>query len=100
MTLTILDVKELANLAYLELTDLQINENLEKLNSIFMLIQQIETINTTDVHFEHCSVTTLNNSLSLFLRNDVVVQKNFFKACQKLAPNTLDHLYLVPKIIE
>lgn len=100
MTLTTLDIKQLANSAYLKLTDLQINEYLEKLNSIFILIEQIKTINTTNIPSLNYPVITLDENFSLFLRDDIVTKTDYDLIYPQLILNTQDHLYLVPKVIE
>ena len=49
MSLALSDVKRIANLSRLELTDAQAGETLDKLNGIFALVEQMKAIDTTGV---------------------------------------------------
>ncbi|MDP5008664.1 MAG: Asp-tRNA(Asn)/Glu-tRNA(Gln) amidotransferase subunit GatC [Glaciimonas sp.] len=100
MSLALSDVKRIANLARLELTEDQAVSTLDKLNSIFGLVEQMRAVDTTGVEPLSHPIAALQTDLSLRLRDDVVTEKNCREDYQKVAPATEDGLYLVPKVIE
>lgn len=101
MILTLSDVKHIANLSCLELTEIQANETLEKLNNIFMFIEQIKIVDTTEIEPLHHPVVIFYNNLSLQLRDDIVVTDlECSITYQKFALSMQDGLYLVPKVIK
>lgn len=100
MTLALSDVKRIANLSRLELTDEQAGQTLEKLNSIFSLVEQMRAVDTTGIEPLSHPIAALTADLSLRLRDDVVTETNQREAYQQPAPATQDGLYLVPKVIE
>jgi aspartyl-tRNA(Asn)/glutamyl-tRNA(Gln) amidotransferase subunit C len=97
MSLALSDVKRIANLARLELTEDQAASTLDKLNGIFSLVEQMRAVDTAGIEpLSH----PLQQDLSLRLRDDVVTESNHREEYQKVAPATEDGLYLVPKVIE
>jgi aspartyl-tRNA(Asn)/glutamyl-tRNA(Gln) amidotransferase subunit C len=100
MTLALSDVKRIANLSRLELTDEQAGQTLEKLNSIFSLVEQMRAVDTTGIEPLSHPIAALTADLSLRLRDDKVTETNQREAYQQPAPATQDGLYLVPKVIE
>lgn len=99
MSLTLSDVKRIANLAQLELTDAHAETALSELNGIFALAEQMQAIDTTGVApLSHPLAARL--ALPLRLREDVVTEENHRDDYQAPAPKTEDGLYLVPKVIE
>ena len=100
MPLTLSNVKILANLAQLELTDAQADKSLSKLNDIFALVEQMQSVDTTGVAPLSHPIAVLQTDLSMRLRDDVVSESNHREAYQKPAPATQDGLYLVPKVID
>ena len=100
MSLTLSNVKILANLAQLELTDAQADKSLRKLNDIFALVEQMQGIDTAGVEPLSHPIAVLQTDLSMRLRDDIVSESNHREAYQKPAPATQDGLYLVPKVID
>ena len=100
MSLTIHDVKRIANLARLELSDAQADTTLIKLNGIFDLVEQLKAVDTTGIAPLSHPIAALRPDLSLRLRDDVVTETNQREAFQKPAPAVQDGLYLVPQVIE
>jgi aspartyl-tRNA(Asn)/glutamyl-tRNA(Gln) amidotransferase subunit C len=100
MSLALSDVKRLAVLAQLDLTDSEAALTLLKLNSIFALVEQMKAVDTTGVEPLSQPVAAYRHDLSLRLREDTVTEPNRRDEYQKVAPATQDGLYLVPKVIE
>jgi aspartyl-tRNA(Asn)/glutamyl-tRNA(Gln) amidotransferase subunit C len=99
MSLTLSHVKVLANLAQLDLTEAQAARSLDKLNGIFALVEQMQSVDTTGVEPLSHPIAVIE-ALSLRLRDDVVTETNQREAYQKPAPAVQDGLYLVPKVID
>jgi aspartyl-tRNA(Asn)/glutamyl-tRNA(Gln) amidotransferase subunit C len=100
MSLTLSDVKRLARLAQLDLTDAQAGQTLAKLNGIFALVEQMQAVDTAGVEPLSHPIAAYRQDLALRLRDDVVTEPNRRDDYQKPAPATQDGLYLVPKVIE
>ena len=99
MSLTLSDVKRIANLAQLEMIDAHAEIALNELNGIFALAEQMQAVDTTGVApLSHPLAARL--ALPLRLREDVVTEENRREDYQAPAPKTQDGLYLVPKVIE
>jgi aspartyl-tRNA(Asn)/glutamyl-tRNA(Gln) amidotransferase subunit C len=100
MSLTISDVKRIANLAQLAMDDAHADIALGELNGIFALAEQMQAIDTEGVAPLSQPLAAVMDSLNLRLREDVVTEDNQRDAYQAPAPKTEDGLYLVPKVIE
>jgi aspartyl-tRNA(Asn)/glutamyl-tRNA(Gln) amidotransferase subunit C len=100
MSLTLSNVKILATLAQLELTDAEADRSLAKLNDIFALVEQMQSVDTTGVAPLNHPIAVIQSDLSMRLRDDVVTEDNQREAYQQPAPATQDGLYLVPKVID
>ena len=100
MTLVLSDVKRIANLSCLELTDQQAEQTLEKLNGIFSLVEQMRAVDTTGIEPLSHPIAALTDDLALRLRADVVTETNQRGLFQSIAPQVEAGLYLVPKVIE
>lgn len=100
MSLALSDVKRLAILAHLELTEAQEAETLAKLNSIFALVEQMKGVDTTGVEPLSQPIAAYQHDVSLRLRDDLVTEPDRRDEYQKPAPATQDGLYLVPQVIE
>jgi aspartyl-tRNA(Asn)/glutamyl-tRNA(Gln) amidotransferase subunit C len=100
MSLTLSDVKRIANLAQLEMGDEQAAVALTQLNGIFALAEQMQAVDTTGVApLSHPLAAHMDN-IALRLRPDLATETNHRDAYQAVAPKTQDGLYLVPKVIE
>ena len=95
MSLTSDDVKRVAKLARLGLTDVETTETLAQLNSILELVDQMQQIETD-------GVAPLAHPLELkqTLRADPVAETNQRDKFQAIAPLADAGLYLVPRVVE
>lgn len=95
MSLSILDVKRIAQLARLELTESQAQDTLTQLESVFKLIEELQSIDTSAVEpMAHAQ------DVMLRLREDTVSESDARERFQTVAPSVEAGLYLVPKVIE
>ena len=95
MSLTSDDVKRVARLARLGLTDVETTETLAQLNSILELVDQMQQIDTD-------GIPPLAHPLELkqTLRADAVTDTNQRDKFQAIAPQADAGLYLVPRVVE
>lgn len=95
MTLSLNDVKRIADLAYIEIDDNQAQATLTQLSSIFNLIETMQSVDTTSVEpMSH------SQSVTQRLRDDIVTDSDQRLLFQALAPQVEEGLYLVPQVIE
>jgi aspartyl-tRNA(Asn)/glutamyl-tRNA(Gln) amidotransferase subunit C len=104
MSLSSEDIKRIAHLARIEVSDAEVDSTLQKLSGILGLIEQMQAVDTTGiVPMSHSQDVTQR------LREDVVTKTNQREAFQKNAPKlgngadeqaVAEGLYLVPKVIE
>ncbi len=89
------DVKNIAQLARLDIDENAIEDYASNLSSILDLVEQMNSVDTTDVlPMAH------PQDVAQRLRDDVVTEQNQREQFQKIAPHTEAGLYLVPKVIE
>jgi aspartyl-tRNA(Asn)/glutamyl-tRNA(Gln) amidotransferase subunit C len=100
MSLTLDDIARLSKLAQLDLNDQQADDALDKLNSIFALVEQMRAVDTTGVAPLPHPIAAWKDDVALRLREDKVTEPNRRDDYQKPAPATQDGLYLVPKVID
>lgn len=100
MSLDLSDVKRIANLAKLELSESETVSTLGKLNGIFSLVEQLKAVDTTGITPLSHPIAALMPELGLRLREDIVSETNRRDDYQAVAPATQDGLYLVPKVLE
>jgi aspartyl-tRNA(Asn)/glutamyl-tRNA(Gln) amidotransferase subunit C len=95
MSLSTDDVKKVARLARLAMTDAEVDAAQAQLNGIFGLIADMQAVNTDGIKpMSHAQ------DLSQRLRDDVVTEPNQREAFQAVAPQVEAGLYLVPQVIE
>lgn len=95
MALQLEDIKRIAYLARIEVSDSEAQETLSKLSGILGLIEQMQAVDTTGIEpMSHSQDVTQR------LREDVVTKTNQRALFQSIAPATQEGLYLVPKVIE
>ena len=95
MSLNLEQVRRVAQLARLEISDAEAEHTLGQLNRIFTLIEEMQAVDTTGVEpMAHAQ------DLSQRLREDRVTETDRRTAFQAVAPETEAGLYLVPKVIE
>lgn len=95
MSLSIDDVKRIARLARIRVTEAEAAQAQHQLNGIFGLIEEMQGVNTAGIEpMAHAQ------DLSQRLRPDVANEPDRRAAYQTVAPQTENGLYLVPKVIE
>jgi aspartyl-tRNA(Asn)/glutamyl-tRNA(Gln) amidotransferase subunit C len=95
MSLTLEQVRRIARLARIEVSDAEAESTLGQLNGIFSLIGEMQAADTRGVEpMAHAQ------DLAQRLRADEVSATNRRDAFQAVAPETRAGLYLVPKVIE
>ncbi len=95
MSLEVTDVKRIAHLARIEVTEDEARATLVKLGGILGLIEQMQAVDTTGIEpMSHSQDVTQR------LRDDVITETNQRELFQSVAPAVENGLYLVPKVIE
>ena len=95
MSLSVLDVTRIAQLARIELSESQANAVLQQLQGVFALIEELQSVDTHGVEpMSHAQ------DVSLRLREDVLTEGDNRERFQAVAPLVDAGLYLVPKVIE
>lgn len=95
MSISIEEVKKVANLARLALSDDKACEYASSLSNILVLADQLEAIDTTGI------IPMANpHDATQRLREDVVTETNHRDEYQKIAPEVEAGLYLVPQVID
>jgi len=95
MSLTLEQVRRVAHLARIEVSDAEAQSTLGHLNGIFALIEEMQAVDTRGVEpMAHAQ------DLAQRLREDRVTEVNQRAAFQAVAPEIEGALYLVPKVIE
>ncbi|KON81573.1 Asp-tRNA(Asn)/Glu-tRNA(Gln) amidotransferase subunit GatC [Azoarcus sp. PA01] len=95
MSLSTEQVRRIATLARIELSDADAEATRGKLNGIFGLIEQMQAVDTAGVEpMSH------PQDVAQRLRLDVATEPDRREAFQRIAPQTEAGLYLVPKVIE
>jgi len=95
MSLTLEQVKRIAHLARIEISDADALTTQGHLNGIFQLIEQMQAVDTRGVEpMAHAQ------DVSQRLRDDAVTEGDRRAAYQAVAPDVEAGLYLVPKVIE
>jgi aspartyl-tRNA(Asn)/glutamyl-tRNA(Gln) amidotransferase subunit C len=95
MLLTLEQVRRVAHLARIEVSDAEAQSTLGHLNGIFALIEDMQAVDTAGIEpMAHAQ------DLAQRLREDVVTEADQRAAFQAIAPETEAGLYLVPQVIE
>ena len=95
MTLSVSDVKRIADLAYIEIDEDEAKETLIQLSGIFNLIETMQAVDTSTVEpMSHAQSVTQR------LREDAVTETDQRELYQSIAPQVEAGLYLVPQVIE
>ena len=89
------DVKRIAHLARIEISDSEAEATLQKLSGILGLIEQMQAVDTSGIE-----PMSYSQDVTQRLREDVVTKTNQREEFQKIAPAVENGLYLVPKVIE
>lgn len=95
MSLTLEQVRRVAHLARIDVSDVEAESTLAHLNGIFSLIEEMQAVDTKGIEpMAHAQ------DLAQRLRLDQVTEHNQREAFQAFAPETEGGLYLVPRVIE
>ena len=95
MSLSNADVRKVARLAQLAMSETEIESALAQLSGIFNLIAEMQAVDTTGIEpMSHAQ------DVSQRLREDKVTETEQREAFQAIAPQTESGLYLVPQVIE
>ena len=95
MSLSPDDVKRIARLARIEISEAEACASKTQLNAIFDLIATMQAVDTRNV-----SPMAHAQDVSQRLRDDVVTETDRHADFQKTAPAVESDLYLVPKVID
>ena len=95
MSLNHEDIRRLAHLARIAVTDQEVTEISIKLNGVFALIEEMRAVDATDIEPMSHGIDVVQR-----LRVDRVTETDQRAAFQAIAPQVEDGLYLVPKVIE
>lgn len=95
MSLSLDEVKRIANLARIEVVEEEGNAILAQLTDIFSLIEQMQAVDTSAV-----SPMSHSQDVRQRLREDAVTEMDQHELFQSIAPQVEMGLYLVPKVIE
>jgi aspartyl-tRNA(Asn)/glutamyl-tRNA(Gln) amidotransferase subunit C len=95
MSLSLDDVRRIARLARIEVTDAEAAAAQGELNGILGLVGELQAADTRGIEpMSHA------RDVGLRLREDVVTEADQHRAFQAIAPQVEADLYLVPKVIE
>ena len=95
MSLTLEQVRRVAHLARIEVSDAEAESTLGQLNAIFSLIEEMQAVDTRGI-----APMAHAQDLAQRLRADRVSESDRRETFQAVAPETDAGLYLVPKVIE
>jgi len=95
MTLSLNDIKHVAKLARIEISEMEAQQNLIQLSGIFSLIEQMQAVDTRGIRpMNH------PHDMEQRLREDTVTETDQHLLFQSIAPEVENGYYLVPKVIE
>ena len=95
MPLSLDEVRQIAHLSRIEISETEAVQTLGQLNDIFGLIERMQAIDTAGVE-----PMTHAQARELRLREDAVTEGDQHALFQSVAPQVEAGLYLVPKVIE
>jgi aspartyl-tRNA(Asn)/glutamyl-tRNA(Gln) amidotransferase subunit C len=95
MSLTVEEIRRIAQLARIAVTEVEAQEIGDKLSGIFKLIEQMQAVDTAGIEpMSHAQ------DMVLRLREDRVTESDQRELFQSIARQVEAGLYLVPKVIE
>ena len=95
MSITYDEIKKIAHLARIKITEEEANATIKKLSGILNLIEEMQKVETTNI-----SPMSHAQSVTQRLRDDIVTEINRREKLQKIAPEVNGGLYIVPQVIE
>ena len=93
------DVKRIAHLSHLAISEDEAKATLEQLQKVFNLVEQMQSVNTDGIEPLAHPIEQIM-TIAQPLRDDVVTEVDQRDAYMKNAPAEHDGLFLVPKVIE
>lgn len=99
MSLTQQDIERIAHLSRLDLPPDDGASLLSQLNGFFRVVEQMRAVDTRGVEPLYTPLSAVQ-AVSLRLRDDTVTEPDQRAASQANAPEVLDGLFLVPRVIE
>lgn len=99
MALELSDVKRIAHLARIDISDDEAGQTLGQLNHFFSLVEQMQAVDTAGVAPLAHPLSAVRE-MTQRLRDDSVTEPDRRDDYQRPAPATAEGLYLVPKVIE
>jgi aspartyl-tRNA(Asn)/glutamyl-tRNA(Gln) amidotransferase subunit C len=95
MSLSLDDVRRIAHLARIAVTEADVAAVQQQLNGILGLVEQLKAVDTAGIEpMAHAQ------DVMLRLRDDRVTETDQHRLFQSIAPQVEADLYLVPKVIE
>ena len=95
MALSSEEIRRIARLARIAVTEQEAIEMGQKLTGIFQLIEEMQAVDTADVEPMAHALDVMQR-----LREDKVTETDQRERFQSIAPQVESGLYLVPKVIE
>ena len=95
MSITHDEIKKIAHLARIKITEEEADATIKKLSGILNLIEDMKKVDTTNI-----APMPHGQSVTQRLREDIVTEKNQREKLQKIAPEVSGGLYIVPQVIE
>jgi aspartyl-tRNA(Asn)/glutamyl-tRNA(Gln) amidotransferase subunit C len=95
MSITHDEIKKIAHLARIKITEEEADATIKKLSGILNLIEDMKKVDTTNI-----SPMSHGQPVTQRLREDIVTEKNQREKLQKIAPEVSDGLYIVPQVME
>jgi len=95
MSITHDEIKKIAHLARIKITEEEADATIKKLSGILNLIEDMKKVDTTNI-----APMSHGQSITQRLREDIVTEKNQREKLQKIAPEVSGGLYIVPQVIE
>ena len=95
MSITHDEIKKIAHLARIKITEEEADAMIKKLSGILNLIEDMKKVDTTNI-----APMSHGQSVTQRLREDIVTEKNQREKLQKIAPEVSGGLYIVPQVIE
>ena len=95
MSITYDEIKKIAHLARIKITEEEANATIKKLSGILNLIEEMQKVETKNI-----SPMSHAQSVTQRLRDDIVTEINQREKLQKIAPEVNGGLYIVPQVIE
>jgi aspartyl-tRNA(Asn)/glutamyl-tRNA(Gln) amidotransferase subunit C len=99
MSLDLEQIRRIARLARIAVSEAEAVETAKRLNGVLELIEQLQAVDTTGIEpMAHALDVQLPEGQRL--RDDVATETDQRVAFQSIAPSVEEGLYLVPRVVE